>query len=402
MRVGVGFSDNPDTVAAGRLAVLEALQQAGQDEQCDLVLLFSTARHDARVLRDAVASLVGSSVPIVGGGAVGAISNTCFGYAGDQIGLALFWFKGVRWNLVSEGDLTQGEEEVGNRLGRKLAELGTTPSSQILLFYDSINRTKGDIRLNMATHLLSGIKRELGFLPDLFGAGLMGDHACTPTRQWAGSEIVQQNALALTFSGNVRIDVAVMHGCRPASVYYTVTKADEETILEINGQPALPFVGEVMGLSAISPEEYGFFLAFGMNKGDKWGDYNEKAYVNRLCLNIDKGRNGLIMFEPDMVEGTEFQIMYRSLDLDYMKPKMDALFAGLEGREPVFALYIVCAGRAASYAGLDLEDAVVVQEAVAGRAPLLGIYTGVEIAPVWGQSHGLDWTGVFCLFSVPK
>ena len=402
MRVGVGYSDNPDTAAAGRQAVLEALEQAGQTGQCDLALLFSTARHDAHILRDAVASLVGSSVPIVGGGAVGTISNTRFGYAGDQIGLALFWLKGAQCNLVSEGDLTQGEEKTGERLGRKLAALGTTPSSQLLLFYDSINRAKGELRLNMATHLLSGIQRGLGFLPDLFGAGLMGDHACTPTRQWAGADIVDQNALALTFSGDIRIDATVMHGCRPASGYYTVTKADKETILEINGQPALQFVGEVMGPSAISPEEYGFFLAFGMNKGDKWSDFDETAYVNRLCLSVDKKRNGLIMFEPDMVEGTEFQIMYRSFDLDYMAPKMEALFAGLEGREPVFALYIVCAGRAAGYAGLDLEDAIVVQETVAGRAPLLGMYTGVEIAPVRGRPRGLDWTGVFCLFSVPK
>ena len=41
------------------------------------------------------------------------------------------------------------------------------------------------------------------------------------------------------------------------------------------------------------------------------------------------------------------------------------------------------------------------QQAVAGKVPLLGLYTGVEIAPVEGRSRGLDWTGVFCLLSVP-
>ena len=108
------------------------------------------------------------------------------------------------------------------------------------------------------------------------------------------------------------------------------------------------------------------------------------------------------MFEPDMVEGTEFQVMYRSLDLDYMKPRIENLFDRLCGREPVFALYINCAGRAAGYGGIDLEDALVVQSTVAGRAPILGIYTGVEIASVRGRPRSLDWTGVFCLFSTPK
>ena len=79
-------------------------------------------------------------------------------------------------------------------------------------------------------------------------------------------------------------------------------------------------------------------------------------------------------------------------------------FAALEaeGRKSVFASYIDCAGRAAGYAGTDLEDAIVVQKTIAGRAPLLGIYSGVEIASVEGRPRGLDWTGVFSLFSVPQ
>jgi hypothetical protein len=49
-----------------------------------------------------------------------------------------------------------------------------------------------------------------------------------------------------------------------------------------------------------------------------------------------------------------------------------------------------------------MEDAVMVQKTVADRAPILGIYSGVEIASVNGCPRGLDWTGVFSLFSVPS
>lgn len=154
--------------------------------------------------------------------------------------------------------------------------------------------------------------------------------------------------------------------------------------------------------TAIPPEDYPFFLILGVNKGEKWGEFDENSYASRLCLAIDREREGIVIFEPDMVEGTEFQIMYRSLDLDYMAPKIEDCFARLDNREAVFALYIDCAGRAAGYAGMDLEDALVVQKTVAGRVPLLGIYTGVEIASVEGHPRGLDWTGVFCLFSVTR
>lgn len=401
MRVGVGYSENPETAPAGVQAARDALAQAGEGRPCDLVLLFATARHDARILRDAVASVVGESVRIVGGGAIGAISNDRFGYAGDQIIMAAFWLDGASCDILAEGGLIDGEEEVGKRLGQKLATLGTTPESPVMLFYDAINRTKGDIRLIMATPLLAGIEQGLGFLPDINGAGMQGDYVCTPTRQWTGTEVAEHSALALLFSGGVQVDSVIMHGCRPATGYYTVTKTDRQTILEINGQPALKFVDNLMRAS-ISTKDYPYFLIFGINKGDKWGEFDENSYINHLCLAIDEERDGIVMFEPDMVAGTEFQIMYRSLDLDYIPPKIEKLFAGLAGRKPVFALYIDCAGRAAGYAGTDLEDAVVVQKTVADRVPLLGIYTGVEIASVGGHPRGLDWTGVFCLFSVPQ
>jgi len=401
MQVGVGYSDNPDTPAAGVQAARMAVSQTGRSGPCDMVLLFSTARHDQRILREAVASVVGASVPVYGGGTVGVITNEYFGYAGDQIGLACIWLEGVRCDVLADGGLLEGEEETGIRLGRRLAGLGTDPNSPVMLFYDALDCSGGGVRMLMATWLLAGIEKGLGFLPDLTGAGLQGDHVCSPTSQWIGDGMGDNYAMALAFSGDIRIDSVIMHGCRPATRYYTVTKADGQVILEINGSPALQFLDELLD-SAIAPEDYPFFLIFGVNHGKRWGEYDEDYYASRLCLGIDKERGGIVMFEPDMAPGTEFQLMFRSLDLDYMKPKIDKIFDELDGREPVFGMYIDCAGRCAGYAGMDAEDALVIQETVAGRVPVLGLYTGVEIASIGGRPRGLDWTGVFCLFSQSK
>lgn len=110
MKVGVGYNDNPDTRTAGREVAEAALRQAGQDRPCDLTLLFATSRHNAKILREAVAGVLGAEVPIVGGGAVGAITNESFGYAGDQIALASVWFEAGECRLFIEGGL--GEDKV--------------------------------------------------------------------------------------------------------------------------------------------------------------------------------------------------------------------------------------------------------------------------------------------------
>ena len=405
MRVGVGYSDNPETTVAGLQAVEMAVAQAKRNSACDMVLLFATAHHDQSVLREAVASVVGKSVPIYGGGAVGVITNEYFGYAGDQIAIACIWLDGVHCEALVEAGLEKSEEETGVRLGQRLAKLGIKPESPVMLFYDALERInepgKPPVRMLMATWLLEGIEKGLGFLPDLTGAGLMGDHSCSHTRQWIGDKMGDHNAIALAFSGDIRIDSVIMHGCRPATPYYTVTKADGQVILEINNTPAIKFMDELLG-PVISPDQYPFYLIFGVNHGDRWGEYDEDYYASRLCLGIDKERNGIVMFEPDMVEGTEFQLMFQSLELSYIKPKIDKIFSELDGREPVFAVYIDCAGRCAGYGGMDMEDALVIQQTVAGRVPVLGLYTGVEIASMGGRPRGLDWTGVFCLFSQSK
>ena len=45
------------------------------------------------------------------------------------------------------------------------------------------------------------------------------------------------------------------------------------------------------------------------------------------------------------------------------------------------------------------EEAVEVQKALPADIPLLGVYSGVELAKVGGHIQALDWTGVLCLFS---
>ena len=401
MQAEVGFSENPNSSKAGQEAARKALNKAGRKDPCDMVLLFCTASHNQQLLRDAVVSVVGQSAHIYGGGAAGIITNDAYGYAGNQVGAACIWLDGSACDVFMDNGLPESEMDTGIRLGKELLHAGVKKDSSVMLFYDAVEQEEGRLRLMMATWLLNGLKKGLGFLPPLTGAGMQGDHVCTPTRQFIGQGMGDHYAMVMAFSDDIRIDSTIMHGCRPASRYYKVTRAEGPMILEINHIPALTFMEELLG-DEIAPEDYPFFLLFGINHGKKGDAYNEDNYASRLCFGIDQEKKGIIMFEPDMVEGTEFQLMFRALDLRYMTPKIEALFDKLDGREPIFAIYIDCAGRCAGYSGGDLEDALVLQQVVGSRVPVLGLYTGVEIAPMGGAPRGLDWTGVFCLFSHKK
>ena len=74
-----------------------------------------------------------------------------------------------------------------------------------------------------------------------------------------------------------------------------------------------------------------------------------------------------------------------------------------DGKIPVFALYIDCAGRAAEESNTETEEASEIQQVMNKyNTPLLGFYSGVEVAPILGRSRGLDWTGVLMVLAKDK
>jgi hypothetical protein len=425
MEVGVGYSDQGDSHLAGAEAARQALNAmaenaAGGDSPpgmpeasgtpeasgalednaaIDLVLIFSTAQVDPAALRDGVRSVVGAGPRLLGGWSVGAITNQHLGYGGTQVGVAVFRFRTVQWAIIAEGGLADNETAVGQAVGQRLKELPLDDDAAVLMFYDSVNRTSGRMKLNMATPILNGLEAVFGSLPTLAGAGLCGDMTGRATWQWVDDDLCQQTLLALVLWGGVRMDTVIMHGCQPATGYRTITKAQGAEILEIDHRPALEVVSELLGDADITPAEYGFFVTLGRNMGDKWAPFDETAYVNRMCLKANQKNSSLIMFEPDLGEGVQVQLMHRTVNVDYVGPRVEGVLNQLGGRKPVMAFYINCAGRAAAYSGLDGEDGHEVQRVLQGRVPLLGFYSGVEIAPVGGRPQPLDWTGVFCLLS---
>ncbi|MDR3211397.1 MAG: FIST C-terminal domain-containing protein [Planctomycetota bacterium] len=399
MYVSVGFSDNPDSEAAVTAAINSALENSQRQGSCSLIMLFATIAHDQHFIRRIISNQLGADTLVIGGGAIGVVTNSGFGYSGYQLGVAMIWLESVDCRLYVESAMMDREREVGISIGSRLKKKGLEPDTPAILFYDAIDRSQGELRLNLATPLLQGLEESLGFLPRrLVGAGLMSDFECSAGQVWTGRGGDSGHSVLLTFLGDLRLDSIVFHGCHPAGEYYTVTKAEKQMILEIDGQPALSYL-ESRLKPAMTAEDFPFFMIFGVNRNPP-GSNNHELYANRLCLGINRDREGIVMFESDMMAGTRFQIMYRSIDLEYIPPRVNQLFSNLGNRRPVFAFYIDCAGRTGGFSE-GVEDALVVRDTVADRVPLLGIYSGVEIAPILGIPRTLDWTGVFCLFSLP-
>lgn len=399
-KVGVGYSENTKSYEAGAEAARAALVD-GDFTGCNLVLLFATEKHNPERLRDGICSVVGSSTKLIGGYSMGIITKNRLGYDGYQVGVALLASDSVTIDMFIEGGLVGNEYKVGLALGEQINRRHYDGTPNVLLMYDSVVRSVAQgLALNMATPLIEGISGALGSWPPMAGVGMMGSMQWNPTFQWFNDRVEQHSAMALVLSGGVRMDTIIMHGCRPASGYHTITKAEGSLVLEIDGKPALDAVADLLGPdSEKSWEDYPLFVTLGVNKGDKFGPFKEEDYANRMVMAVDQQRRALVMFENDLKPGFEVQLMRRSIDFDYIGRRADELLNRVGDRTSFFALYIDCAGRASAYCGTEREEAEEVQRVIGSRMPLLGMYSGVEIAKVGPDMQALDWTGVLCVFS---
>ena len=402
-RAGVGHSVEANSFAAGAEAARRAVDEAGGTTP-HVALMFQTSKHDPLRFHQGVRSVLPAPTRLLGGYTGGVITRSYLGYDGYEAAVAVIESDTAHFDTFAEIGLNvSGEHEVGRHLGAAIRDRQYEGEPGLLYLYDSVKRftPESGFDLNIGTHLMEGLGAGLGRWPAAAGMGMIGDMLLRPTFQFIDDRVVQQAALGLVaHGGSVRLDTTIMHGCRPSSSYHTITSADRNVVLEIDGRPALEVIEDLLGSdSDRSWEDYPLFVTLGVNKGDKFGPFDEEAYANRLCMAVDKERKGLVMFEPDLTAGTEVQLMRRSIDFDYIEARAEALLASLDGRTPIFALYIDCMGRASAYCGSEGEEGARVQSVIGSRMPLLGLYSGVELAAVVGRQQALDWTGVLCVFS---
>jgi hypothetical protein len=393
----VGFSTLADSTAAAKEAATAAMRDIG-GEKPSWGLLFVAGKHDRERIIPAIREVCGP-IPIVGGSGVGTMTGSSFGYGGFEISLMLFpAHAGAR---VITCSLTQGEVLAGQHLARTLNRLNAAGST-VLLFYDTLMASPPP-RLYVAEKILEGVYRELEDRSiTIVGAGMVADMQLAESFIFDGSRPVKHELVAVVLPGPLESHTAIMHGCEPISAFMEVTRVDGPVVHELDHRPALDVILEAIGQEKTAENIQGLstVITLGERFGDRFADYDEAEYVNRLIVTGNPADGSVVIFEADFHVGSKVQIMSRSnpLMIDSARKGAGALLKEVDGKRPLFGIYINCTGRAAAFCGAEEEDVPLVQAAMAG-VPLIGFYSGVEIAPFLGRSRPLDWTGVLTVFT---
>ncbi|WP_245613133.1 FIST signal transduction protein [Skermanella stibiiresistens] len=396
----MGRGNNPDPREAGAEAARRAVAALVPGMAPSWALLFCGGKHDPAQVLAGLRSVVGV-IAVVGGSAAGAITAAGFGYSGFEVAVGLFPSDiGEPAILVDDG-LLDGEGAAGRRLGDLLVNV-VDDGRVVFLFYDSVASTSPP-RLHPASPLVEGIYQGLGSRrPHLVGAGTLTDMNLSDGYVFDGTRPRKHTAVAVVLPPSLRAETTILHGCVPVSTFMRITGIDGAEVMELDGRPALDVLEGMLGIE-VGEDQTGalsLMVTLGEKHGDPFAEYDENRYVNRLILQASPERRSITLFEPDFRLGSVVQIMSRDngLMVQSVRDGVRSMNERFAGRRPVMALYIDCAGRAGARSGSEIEEAEVLLDEIAIPAPLLGFYSGVEIAPV-GDAHSrsLDWTAVLTI-----
>ena len=394
--VVVSSTRNSSSVQAAR----DCVGQLG-DLAPTLLLVFCGGKHDPNVIRDTLAAAFGD-VAIVGGSAAGTISAGGCGYSGLELTVAAFTDPGLTPALIPEANLLAGEEAAGAELGARIATVATD-GAVVLLLYDNV--LSGDpLQLHSASRILDGLQGALGDRRvSMIGGGLLTDMNLSDGWVFTGSGVSRHAAIALVFPPVVRATTVVLHGCRPVSTFMEITRIEGAEVFELDGQPALSVIERMLDLplGGSGGHDLTLVATLGEKQGDPYLPYDENAYVNRLIITSDRDKGSVTLFEQDFKLGTKVQIMARdnSLMLQSVRDGVIAVGEPPIGHTGLLNIYIDCAGRASARSGAESEEAELVVRGLDPSVPLIGFYSGVEIAPFDGYSRPLDWTAVLTSLS---
>jgi small ligand-binding sensory domain FIST len=237
----------------------------------------------------------------------------------------------------------------------------------------------------------------LGTLPIIGGLanGLQGRGS---VRLFADGEVYQEGAIGVILSGPVSIGTVVSQGCRPIGPSMAVTRAEENLLLELAGQPALARLEDIV---SDLDEEDRELVASGLQIGvamDEYAERHERGdFLIRGVLGIDPEREAVAVGDVLEIGRTvRFQVRDAETADEDLYELLDAHLERV-GRADG-ALLFSCNGRGSAMFGSADHDALAIRDTL-GPIGVAGFFAAGEVGPVGGHNHVHGFTASILVFS---
>jgi small ligand-binding sensory domain FIST len=228
----------------------------------------------------------------------------------------------------------------------------------------------------------------------------------------------------VAFGAGVQLVSRVTQGCQPIAPARTISKADGNLVLQLDGEPALDLLLEDLQVSLDQPEAAMVALRAtlaGLTQPsedvvNRSGHFGSDVEVRHI-IGLDPRRQGVALASK-VDEGMKLAFCRRNAEAaradlvricaeirEELEPEelplevasalavADALAEPTPARQIAGAVYVSCSGRGGPHFGGPSAEMQIVRRAL-GDVPLVGFFAGGEIA----RSHLYGYTGVLTVF----
>lgn len=368
-----------DAAAAVAEAAVAALEGAGG---ADLALVFATpgpAQEPARLLSSAVEALGTRCVVGASAHGVSAAGLECEG----EPSVAVMAATGVEAQAFLLDEASGDEVRVGSEIASRLAG-GPAATDLIVVLPDP--------RLD-AGKLVRGFEALRPAL--VVGAGAGDPHSDSPA-QWCGSQVESRAVAGIALRG-VRARVGVTQACSPTTGPLTVTRAQGNWVVELDGRPALDVYREAaLGPLAEDLRRAAAFVLVALPR-DGAASLSPGSYLVRHVVGFSPDDGAFALPEP-IARGQRIALAIR--EPEAARSDLKAMLGAQSGEPPRLGLYFNCCARGAGFFGVPGLEAAYLQHAFPD-APIAGMFGSYEIGPIGAACQGrpelLTYTGVLAL-----
>jgi len=252
-----------------------------------------------------------------------------------------------------------------------------------------------------AEALIAGIEARYPGSTQVGGLG-SGGRAAGETGFYLDEAIHRDGAVGVGIAGgNCLLDAVVAQGCRPVGTPLFVTRARDNWLLELDGQPAVSVLRELWDqLSERDQRLAQQALFVGIEMLPERSQYGRGDFLVRNLLGANAEGAGLAV-GAKLREGqvVQFHLRDAATSAQDLAERLLHYRAALDGKGGAAeaALLCSCVGRGAALYAEPHHDSSAFRRTV-GEVPLSGFFCNGEIGPVAGRTFLHAYTSAFGVF----
>ncbi|HEY5450913.1 MAG TPA: FIST N-terminal domain-containing protein [Polyangia bacterium] len=384
---GVGVAVHLDGFTAAGLAAHRALAAAGT-RTAEIAIVFAGIKHDddeyAGVLSAVRRTLPGAAV--IGCSATGVLTGAEEVENANAVAVQVLGGAPPLPTPLFLPGVRTDPRVAGAKLGQRAREIlgGDIDGAAVAVLVDPAELDAADFVAGIADSA-----------PELLitGAGASGgEQGC---RVFWEESAHADSAVALVLPKELHPSLGMTQGCQALGDPLTITAADGNLILEIEGRPAV----EALDRTLSDPRHPGLrqmtaHLLAGIGERGSGGRSN---YVVRPFAVADGNTAALAVAEPVRAGQTICFTLRDAIGArDDMKAMLDEQAEARGSATPKFGFYFNCAGRGSALYGQPGLDPELIRRRF-GTLSLAGIESSFEIAPTFGRPRIHMFTGVLLL-----